>query len=328
MQDGFGRKIDYLRISVTDRCNFRCQYCMSEKMTFMPKSELLTLEEITLIAERFISHGIRKIRLTGGEPLVRRDMKDVIQRLGRKVATGDLEELTLTTNGSLLTEYADHLAAHGMRRINVSMDTLDPDRFSEITRGADVNVVLNGIESAKSAGIRIKINMVAVRDFNEADLLPMAEYCAKNGHDLTIIESMPLGDVGADRKLAHISADEFLAPLRDQYSIAPIAHRSAGPARYVSVEPLGLRLGLITPLSNNFCDGCNRLRLTTDGKIYMCLGHNAHVDLRAAVRKDGIASVDQLLQQALRLKPLRHDFNAQLEGSAEILERHMNVTGG
>ena len=328
MQDGFGRKIDYLRISVTDRCNFRCQYCMSEKMTFMPKSELLTLEEITLIAERFISHGIRKIRLTGGEPLVRRDMKDVIQRLGRKVATGDLEELTLTTNGSLLTEYADHLAAHGMRRINVSMDTLDPDRFSEITRGADVNVVLNGIESAKSAGIRIKINMVAVRDFNEADLLPMAEYCAKNGHDLTIIESMPLGDVGADRKLAHISADEFMVPLRDQYSIAPIAHRSAGPARYVSVEPLGLRLGLITPLSNNFCDGCNRLRLTTDGKIYMCLGHNAHVDLRAAVRKDGIASVDQLLQQALRLKPLRHDFNAQLEGSAEILERHMNVTGG
>ncbi|MEH6715972.1 GTP 3',8-cyclase MoaA [Parasphingorhabdus flavimaris] len=328
MQDGFGRKIDYLRISVTDRCNFRCQYCMSEKMTFMPKSELLTLEEITLIAERFISHGIRKIRLTGGEPLVRRDMKDVIQRLGRKVATGELEELTLTTNGSLLTEYADHLAAHGLRRINVSMDTLDPDRFSEITRGADVNVVLDGIESAKSAGIRVKINMVAVRDFNEADLLPMVEYCAKNGHDLTIIESMPLGDVGADRKLAHISADEFLAPLRDHYSIAPIAHRSAGPARYVSVEPLGLRLGLITPLSNNFCDGCNRLRLTTDGKIYMCLGHNAHVDLRAAVRKDGIASVDQLLQQALRLKPLRHDFNAQLEGSAEILERHMNVTGG
>ncbi|CAO1652351.1 GTP 3',8-cyclase MoaA [Parasphingorhabdus sp. NYA22] len=328
MQDGFGRKIDYLRISVTDRCNFRCQYCMSEKMTFMPKSELLTLEEITLIAERFIGHGIRKIRLTGGEPLVRRDMKDVIQRLGRKIASGELEELTLTTNGSLLTEYADHLAAHGVRRINVSMDTLDPERFSEITRGADVSVVLDGIKAAKEAGIRVKINMVAVRDFNEADLLPVAEYCAEHGHDLTIIESMPLGDVGADRKLAHISADEFLVPLRDRYSILPIAHRSSGPARYVSVEQLGLRLGLITPLSNNFCDDCNRLRLTTDGKIFMCLGHNAHVDLRAAVRKDGIAAVDQLLQQALKLKPQRHDFNAQLDGSAEILERHMNVTGG
>ncbi|MGB5485750.1 GTP 3',8-cyclase MoaA [Parasphingorhabdus sp.] len=328
MQDGFGRKIDYLRISVTDRCNFRCQYCMSEKMTFMPRSELLTLEEITLIAERFIGHGIRKIRLTGGEPLVRRDMKDVIQRLGRKVASGELEELTLTTNGSLLSDYAEHLAVHGMRRINVSMDTLDPARFAEITRGADVNIVLDGIRAASAAGIQVKINMVALRDFNEADLVPMAEYCADNGHDLTIIEAMPLGDVGADRKLAHISAEDFLAPLRDLYTLSSLSHSSAGPARYVSVEPLGLRLGMITPLSHNFCDDCNRLRLTTDGKIFMCLGHSAHVDLRAAIRKDGIASVDQLLQQALKLKPLRHDFNAQLEGSAKILERHMNVTGG
>ncbi len=328
MQDGFGRKIDYLRISVTDRCNFRCQYCMSEKMTFMPKSELLTLEEITLIAERFIGHGIRKIRLTGGEPLVRRDMKDVIQRLGRKVESGDLKELTLTTNGSLLSEYADHLAAHHVQRINVSMDTLDPRRFAEITRGADVNVVLAGIEAAKSAGIRVKINMVALRDFNESDLVPMAQYCARNGHDLTIIETMPLGDVGADRALAHISADEFLKPLSNCYSITPIPHRSAGPARYASVEPLGLKLGMITPLSNNFCDDCNRLRLTTDGKIFMCLGHNAHVDLRSAVRNNGIPAVDQLLRQALKLKPRQHDFNAQLDGSAEILERHMNVTGG
>jgi cyclic pyranopterin phosphate synthase len=255
-------------------------------------------------------------------------MKDVVQRLGRRVETGELEELTLTTNGSLLSEYADHLATHGMRRINVSMDTLNPARFAEITRGADVGIVLDGIEAAKAAGIRVKINMVALRDFNEADLLPMAEYCAENGHDLTIIETMPLGDVGADRNLAHISADEFLLPLQHRYSLTPIAHRSAGPARYVSVEPLGLRLGLITPLSNNFCDDCNRLRLTTDGKIFMCLGHNAHVDLRAAVRRDGITAVDQLLQQALKLKPLRHDFNAQLDGSAEILERHMNVTGG
>lgn len=328
MQDGFGRKIDYLRISVTDRCNFRCQYCMSEKMTFMPKSELLTLEEISLIAERFISHGIRKIRLTGGEPLVRRDMKDVIQRLGRKVESGELQELTLTTNGSLLEEYADHLAAHNVRRINVSMDTTNAARFSEITRGADVAKVKSGIAAAQSAGIDIKINMVALRNFNQDDLLPMAEYCAKYGHDLTVIETMPLGDTGADRNLEHIPADEFIAPLQEQFKLTPISHRSAGPARYMKIEPLGLRLGLITPLSKNFCDGCNRLRLTTDGKIFMCLGHSAHVDLRAAVRDHGISAVDQLLQQALKLKPLRHDFNAQLNGSAEKLERHMNVTGG
>lgn len=328
MLDGFGRKIDYLRISVTDRCNFRCQYCMSENMTFMPKSELLTLEEITLIAERFIGHGVKKIRLTGGEPLVRRDMSDVIQRLGRKVKSGELEELTLTTNGSLLSEYADHLAASNVRRINVSMDTLDPAQFAEITRGAKIEQVLEGISAAQHAGIRVKINMVALRDFNQDALVPMAEYCAKHGHDLTVIETMPLGDVGADRKLEHISAEEFMTPLADQYSINSIAHKSAGPARYLAVEPLGLRLGLITPLSNNFCDNCNRLRLTTDGKIFMCLGHNAHVDLRAAVRNEGIEAVDRLLQRALKLKPLRHDFNAQLDGSAHILERHMNVTGG
>ena len=328
MFDGFGRKIDYLRISVTDRCNFRCQYCMSENMTFMPKSELLTLEEITLIAERFVGHGIRKIRLTGGEPLVRRDMKDVIQRLGRKVESGELEELTLTTNGSLLDEHAEHLAAHNVRRINVSMDTLDPSRFSEITRGANISQVLDGIRAAKQAGIHIKINMVALRDFNQDDLLPMAEFCAEQGHDLTVIETMPLGDVGADRKLDHIPAEEFVAPLARRFEMQPIAHKSSGPAHYMSVEPMGLRLGLITPLSQNFCDGCNRLRLTTDGKIYMCLGHDAHVDLRAAVRESGIEAVDSLLQKALKLKPQRHDFNAQLDGSAEILERHMNVTGG
>lgn len=328
MLDGFGRKIDYLRISVTDRCNFRCQYCMSEKMTFMPKNELLTLEEICLIAERFISHGVKKIRLTGGEPLVRRDMQDVIKRLGRKVETGELDELTLTTNGSLLTEYAEHLAVNNVRRINVSLDILDPDKFAEITRGAKVAEVLAGIKAAKHAGIRVKINMVALRDFNQDALIPMVEYCAEEGHDLTVIETMPMGDVGADRKLEHISAQEFIVPLSNHYSLSPIEHRSAGPARYMAVEPLGLRLGLITPLSHNFCDDCNRLRLTTDGKIFMCLGHNAHVDLRAAVRNEGVGAVDQLLGKALKLKPLRHEFNDQLYGSAEILERHMNVTGG
>lgn len=208
------------------------------------------------------------------------------------------------------------------------MDTLDPADFAEITRGGKVEQVLTGIAAAKQAGIQVKINMVALRGFNQDALLPMAEYCARNGHDLTIIETMPLGDVGADRKLEHIPAEEFVAPLLAQYPSNPISHKSAGPARYMAVEPLGLRLGLITPLSQNFCDNCNRLRLTTDGKIFMCLGHNAHVDLRAAVRNEGIEAVDRLLQKALKLKPLRHDFNAQLDGSADILERHMNVTGG
>ena len=328
MLDGFGRKIEYLRISVTDRCNFRCEYCMSENMTFMPKNELLTLEEITLVAERFIGHGITKIRLTGGEPLVRRDMADVIQRLGRKVKSGELEELTLTTNGSLLQEHADHLASSNVRRVNVSMDTLNPTDFAKITRGGNIEQVLNGISAAKDAGIKIKINMVALRNFNENALLDMAQYCAHNGHDLSIIETMPLGQVGTDRGSDHISAEEFIAPLRDKHELCPIEYKSAGPARYFSLKDMGLRLGLITPLSNNFCDGCNRLRLTTDGKIYMCLGHDAHVDLRAAVRQDGIAAVDNLLQKALKLKPLKHDFNAQLDGSAQILERHMNVTGG
>ncbi|VAW00294.1 Cyclic pyranopterin phosphate synthase (MoaA), partial [hydrothermal vent metagenome] len=267
-------------------------------------------------------------RLTGGEPLVRRDMADVIQRLGRKVESGELEELTLTTNGSLLRKYADHLASSNVRRINVSMDTLDPEDFTEITRGGKVGQVLDGIEAAKGAGIDIKINMVALRGFNEDALIPMAEYCSANGHDLTLIETMPLGDVGADRNLDHISAEEFIAPLQEQYCLDPITYKSAGPAHYYEVKSLGLRLGLISPLSNSFCDGCNRLRLTTDGKIYMCLGHDAHVDLRNAVRRDGIAAVDNLLQQALKLKPLKHDFNAQINGTTNILERHMNVTGG
>ena len=328
LKDQFGRSIDYLRISVTDRCNFRCTYCMAEQMTFLPKTELLSLEEITLIAERFIGHGIRKIRLTGGEPLVRRDMKDVVQRLGRHVKSGALDELTMTTNGSLLTEYADHLAAHNIRRINVSLDTTDPKRFARITRGAKLEQVLAGIAAARAAGLDVKINMVALRGFNEIDLLPMAQFCSANGLVLTVIETMPLGDTGTDRIGEHIALDEFLRPLSDAYALRPLPHRSAGPARYYAVEGLDLRLGTITPLSANFCDGCNRLRLTTDGKIYMCLGHDAHVDLRAAVRRDGIPAVDRLLQRALRLKPRRHDFEAQLDGSARNLERHMNVTGG
>lgn len=328
MIDGFGRKIDYLRISVTDRCNFRCHYCMPENQTFLGRTELLDYSEIAVLADRFIDHGIRKIRLTGGEPLVRRDIGELITALGRHVHAGRLDELTVTTNGSRLAAFADILSAAGVRRINVSMDSLDREKFTHITRGGRLPEVLAGIQSAQAAGIKIKINMVALKNINEDDLMPIAEYCAKNGHDLALIETMPLGSGVAGRQDDYIALNEFLQPLKSQYSLAPIEMRTAGPARYFEVAPLGLRLGLITPMSKNFCDNCNRLRLTTDGKIFMCLGSNSHVDLKKAIRDDGLEAVDALLRDALRLKPERHDFEQQLQNAETRLDRHMNMTGG
>lgn len=328
MIDGFGRKIDYLRISVTDRCNFRCHYCMPEKQSFLPHKDLLDYSEIALLANRFIAHGIRKIRLTGGEPLVRRDIAVLIRELGAHVHAGRLEELTLTTNGSRLAEFAPILAESGVTRINVSMDSLDKGVFREITRGGDLAQVLGGVEAARTYGIAIKINMVALKGQNQTELLPMAKYCAANAFDLSIIETMPLGDGVVGRNDEYISVDQFIAPLREAYTLEALAHRSAGPARYWQVEPLGLRLGLITPMSHNFCDDCNRLRLTTDGKIFMCLGSEMHVDFRKAIRDEGLEAVDRLLQQALRLKPERHDFERQMARPDLRLARHMNATGG
>ena len=328
MIDGFGRKIDYLRISVTDRCNFRCHYCMPEKQKFLPHNALLDYSEIALLAHRFIAHGIRKIRLTGGEPLLRRDIEVLIRELGAHVHGGRLDELTLTTNGSRLSEFASVLAEAGVKRINVSVDSLDPNTFRTITRGGDLTQVLTGIDAARQNDISIKINMVTLKDQNQADLIPMAKYCAINGFDLAIIETMPLGDGVAGRKDHFIAIDDFIAPLRKQYAMTQLPHRSAGPARYWQLEPLGLRLGLITPMSHNFCDDCNRLRLTTDGKIFMCLGSEMHVDLRNAMRNEGMAAVDRLLQQALRLKPERHDFERQMAEPELRLARHMNATGG
>ncbi len=328
MIDGFGRKIDYLRISVTDRCNFRCHYCMPEKQTFLPHGDLLDYSEIALLVDRFIAHGIRKIRLTGGEPLVRRDIGVLIDALGRHVHEGRLEELTLTTNGSRLSEFAPQLAAAGVRRINVSLDSLDTDKFSRITRGGNLAQVLSGIKAAQTSNIAIRINMVALKGENEDDLPAIAEFCALNGHDLAIIETMPLGDGVVGRQEEYIALEEFIAPLRAQYDISALPHRTAGPARYWQVEPLGLRLGLITPLSSNFCDDCNRLRLTTDGKIFMCLGSEMHVDFKTALRDEGLTAVDRLLQKALRLKPERHDFEHQMLEPAVRLGRHMNATGG
>lgn len=328
MIDGFGRKIDYLRISVTDRCNFRCHYCMPERQTFLPHSELLDYSEIALLARRFIAHGIRKIRLTGGEPLIRRDIATLIEQLGTHVHRGELEELTLTTNGSRLAEFAPLLAKSGVRRINVSLDSLEPARFREISRGGDLHQVLQGIETARAHGIAIKINMVALKDQNESDLLPIADYCAAQGFDLSIIETMPLGDGVSGRQDRFIALDRFIEPLQSRYDVIPLAYRSSGPAHYWQVSPLELRLGMITPMSRNFCDDCNRLRLTTDGKIFMCLGSEMHVDFRQALRDEGVSAVDRLLQKALRLKPERHDFERQLMQPGLRLTRHMNATGG
>lgn len=328
MIDGFGRTIDYLRISVTDRCNFRCFYCMPEQQSFLPHRDLLTYDEIMVLVARFIQHGIRKIRLTGGEPLVRRDIAVLIEALGQRVHAGDLEELTMTTNGSRLEQFAPLLAAAGMKRINVSLDTLDARKFREISRGGNLPTVLAGIHAATAHGLDIKINMVALKDENEDALMPMAEFCAENGFDLTLIETMPLGADVSDREERFVPLDAFIAPLHAIYEIHPLAHKSAGPARYWRVEPLGLRLGLITPMSHNFCDHCNRIRLTTDGKIFMCLGSELHVDLRKALREGTLPDVDLLLQKALRLKPQRHDFETQLAQPDLRLARHMNATGG
>lgn len=328
MLDGFGRKIDYLRISVTDRCNFRCHYCMPETQKFLPHGELLDYTELALIADRFIDHGIRKIRLTGGEPLVRRDIGVLIEQLGKQVANGRLEELTLTTNGSRLAQHAHRLAAASIRRINVSLDSLNSKRFTEITRGGNLAQVLTGISAAKSAGIAIRINMVALKSVNEDEVLGMAEYCALEGHDLALIETMPLGNGVSGRADNYVALDDFIAPLRERYQLTPDDHRTAGPARYWRIAETGLRLGLITPMSQNFCDDCNRIRLTTDGKVYMCLGSDLHVDFRAAIRDEGTSAVDRLLQKALRLKPERHDFERQMEDRSLRLHRHMNATGG
>ena len=301
---------------------------MPEKQKFLSHNELLDYSEIALLANRFIAHGIRKIRLTGGEPLLRRDIDVLIRELGGHVHAGRLDELTLTTNGSRLAEFASVLAEAGVKRINVSLDSLNPDAFREITRGGDLTLVLAGIRAAVEIGISIKINMVALKDQNQSDLMRMAEYCAVSSHDLAIIETMPLGDGVSGRQDRFIAIDDFIAPLRKRYELTPLPHRSAGPARYWQVSPLGLRLGLITPMSHNFCDDCNRLRLTTDGKIFMCLGSEMHVDFKKAMRDEGIAAVDRLLQQALRLKPERHDFERQLADPDLRLARHMNATGG
>lgn len=329
MMDGFGRRIEYLRISVTDRCDLRCRYCMAEKMTFLPRNEVLSLEEIAIIADRFIARGVRKVRLSGGEPLVRRDFMELARRIGRHLGAGSLEELTLTTNGTQLADHAEALFDAGIRRINVSLDSLDPERFGFITRGGDLAKVLSGIKAARAAGLHIKINMVALRGLNEDAFLPMLRWCADEGHDLTLIETMPLGEIGEDRTDRYMPLSQATGQIEAAHPLTPLPYRSGGPARYFAAQGLEhIRLGLITPLSNNFCAGCNRMRLTCEGKIYMCLGHEDHIDLKTAYRTGGAGAIDAALDRALIAKPLAHDFAIGPEGARGVTRRHMSVTGG
>ena len=325
--DRYGRQISYLRISVTDRCDFRCVYCMSEHMEFLPKSEVLSFEEIDAIAQAFIARGTRKIRLTGGEPLVRRDIIELVEKLGSYIGTG-LDELTLTTNGSQLRRYARRLAAAGVRRINVSLDTLDEGRFRAITRRGRIADVLDGIDAAQEAGLKIKLNMVAMRGVNDDEIEPMMGFAHGRGLGLTLIEGMPLGEVGIDRVDSYLPLKELRERLAAKYTLEPTDHRTGGPARYDWVKETNGLLGFITPMSHNFCESCNRVRLTATGQLFMCLGQEDMVDLRGPLREHGPSALDAALDRAMQLKPKGHDFVLDRDHTGPALSRHMSVTGG
>jgi len=324
--DRHGRTISYLRVSVTDRCDLRCRYCMSEDMRFLPRDALLELDEIAVIAERFIARGVTKIRLTGGEPLVRRGVIDLARRLGRQVGKG-LDELTLTTNATRLADCAGDLRTAGIRRINVSLDSLDPDRFRHITRHGDLSRVIEGIAAAKAAGLAIKINMVALKDLNQDEIPAMLAWCVEQGHDLSLIETMPLGAIDEDRADRFVPLTAVFDDLSRRFDLIRDPRSTGGSARYWRVGASPTRLGLISPLTANFCDGCNRVRLTTEGRLYACLGHDDQVDLKAALRTDGMTGLDAAIDEALAIKPARHDFRIAA-GAAPAVGRHMSVTGG
>lgn len=326
--DQFQRRITYLRLSVTDRCDLRCAYCMPERQVFLPRSDVLTLEELHRMALGFIARGITKIRLTGGEPLVRRDMIDLVRALGRQLGQG-LEELTLTTNGTQLAQAADDLAAAGIRRINVSLDTRDRETFARLARRDSLPQVLDGIAAARAAGLEVKINTVALKGVNEAELPDLIAWAHGQGMALTLIEVMPLGEVEEDRFAHYLPLVAVREALERRWTLAASGHSTGGPARYVDVAETGGRLGFITPLTNNFCDGCNRVRVTATGRLYACLGGDEQVDLRTAMRSaDPQAMLDAALDQAMRIKPERHNFAIDRAGAAPALARHMSMTGG
>ncbi|MBN9038584.1 MAG: GTP 3',8-cyclase MoaA [Rhizobiales bacterium] len=329
MIDPFGRAISYLRVSVTDRCDFRCTYCMAEDMTFLPKKDLLTLEELDRLCTAFVEKGVRKLRLTGGEPLVRKNVMHLIRQLARHLDSGALDELTLTTNGSQLARHAAELAECGVRRINVSLDTLDPAKFRQITRWGDLGKVLDGIEAAQAAGLKIKLNAVALKDFNDREIPELMRWAHGRGMDLTVIETMPMGEIDVDRTDQYLPLSKLRADLERVFTLRDIPYRTGGPARYVEVAETGGRLGFITPLTHNFCESCNRVRLTCTGTLYMCLGQEDAADLRAPLRaSEGNELLSAAIDEAIGRKPKGHDFVIDRRTSRPAVSRHMSVTGG
>jgi len=327
--DPFGRKISYLRVSVTDRCDFRCVYCMAEDMTFLPKAELLSLEELDRLCSTFVRLGVRKLRLTGGEPLVRRNIMSLFRNLGRHLASGALEELTLTTNGSQLGRYAGELAGVGVKRVNVSIDTLDPAKFAAITRWGKLEAVLDGVFAAKAAGLEVKINAVALRGVNDEAFDQMLAWCGEHGFDLTIIEVMPMGEIGPQRVDQYLPVSLVRADLAKRWTLEDTDYRTGGPARYVTVRETGRRLGFITPLTHNFCESCNRVRVTCTGTLFMCLGQEDAADLRAPLRASADdALLEAAIAEAIARKPKGHDFIIDRRHTGPSVSRHMSVTGG
>jgi len=330
MIDPFGRHVTYLRLSVTDRCDLRCTYCMPEKMTFLPKRDLLTLEELDHLASAFVAKGVRKLRITGGEPLVRRDVLTLIEKLSRHLDSGDLEEITLTTNGTQLEKFAAPLAKAGIRRINVSIDSLDPDKYAQITRGGNLANVLAGITAAQKHGIAIKLNAVALKHDNLAELPDMISWAHERGMDFTLIEVMPMGEIDGDRFNQYISLKEVRESLQRRWTLTPLAYRTGGPASYFEVAETGGRLGFITPLSHNFCEACNRVRLTCTGQLYSCLGQDGVTDLRKVMRETphDNAALQAAIDGAIQRKPKGHDFEIKRPGSSAAVSRTMSTTGG
>ncbi len=329
MIDPFGRAITYLRVSVTDRCDFRCVYCMAEDMTFLPKQDLLTLEELDRLCTAFVEKGVKKLRITGGEPLVRRNVISLFEALGRHLKTGALEELTLTTNGSQLERFAAPLKAAGVRRINVSLDTLDRQKFKAITRWGDLGKVMAGIRAAQQEGLAIKLNAVALKGVNETELPEMIRFAHDQGMDLTLIETMPMGDVDGDRTDQYLPLSLVRARLAEEFTLEDIRYKTGGPARYVRIAETGGRLGFITPLTHNFCESCNRVRVTCTGTLYMCLGQEDAADLRAPLRaSEGNDRLNLAIDEAISRKPKGHDFVIDRRTRAPAVSRHMSVTGG
>ncbi|HVI90102.1 MAG TPA: GTP 3',8-cyclase MoaA [Dongiaceae bacterium] len=330
MIDPFGRFISYLRVSVTDRCDFRCVYCMAEDMSFLPKAEVLTLEELDRLCSAFIGLGVRKLRLTGGEPLVRKNIMELIRNLSRHLRSGALDELTLTTNGSQLAKYADELARCGVKRLNVSIDTLDPEKFTAITRWGKLQQVLDGLQAAKEAGLKVKINTVALKGVNDMEVFDLVDWAHRQGHDLTFIEVMPMGDIGGENRLDQFFPISLLrAKLQQRWTLTETDERTGGPARYVRLAETGQRVGFITPLTHNFCESCNRVRLTCTGTLFMCLGQDDAADLRAPLRQsESDEPLIAAIREAITRKPKGHDFIIDRRHQGPAVSRHMSVTGG